>query len=87
MECPGGCGDVARSGAVVEAAGEDRGGECFRVHLARRGDVEWLEPFGCVEQQRRTVGASPEREHEFGAEAGELCALEVAQRARLCDCE
>src|SRR5207237_886022 len=84
---PRGRRGAGRSGAVVEAAGEDRGGQRFRVHLARRGDVEWLKPFGCVEQQRRTVAAPPERERQLSAEAGELKALEIAQRARLCNCK
>ena len=80
---PSGRGHLSRADAAIEAAGEDRGSERFQVRLARRSTVEWLELLGCIEQQRRSVAAAPEREHDLGAQASEPGALEVVQRAPL----
>ena len=78
---PSGRGHLTRADAAIEAAGEDRGSERFQVRLARRSAVEWLEPLGCIEQQRRSVAAAPEREHDLGAQASEPRALKLVQRA------
>ena len=80
---PSGGGHLARADAAVEAAGEDRGSERLQVRLARRSAVERLEPLGRIEQQRRSVAAAAEREHDLGAQASEPGALEVVQRAHL----
>ena len=80
---PSGRGHLTRADAAIEAAGEDRGSERFQVRLARQSGVEWLELLGCIEKQGRSVAAAPEREHDLGAQASELRALKLVQRAPL----
>src|SRR5436309_1932723 len=80
---PSSRGHLTRADAAIEAAGEDRGSERFQVRLARRSTVKWLEPFGCIEQQRRSVAAAREREHDLGAQASKAGALKVVEWAHL----
>jgi hypothetical protein len=76
-------GHLRRADVAVEAAREDRGSDRFEVNLARRSAVERLEPVRCLEQQRRSVAAASEREHDLRAQTGEPRALKLVQRTPL----
>ena len=89
----GGCGPggAARAASATsrtphraaEPAGEDRRSERFEVRLARQPRVERLEPFGRIEQQRRSVTPAAPGKHDLGAQPGQPRALELVQRADL----
>ena len=68
-----------------QAAGEHRRGQRVQVGLARESDVEWLEPFGGLEQQRRGVAAAARRECDLRAEQVDPGALELVERSGLGD--
>ena len=48
-------GRLPQSAAAVEATGQDDRSQCFEVRLSRQPVVELFEPFGSIEQQRRSV--------------------------------
>ena len=56
--------------------------ERLEIRLAGQRRVEWLEPSGRGEQQRRGVAAAPAGEHDLRAQPLETRALKLVERAR-----
>ena len=78
-----GAGDLEHVPAIVEAAGEYRGGERFEARLARLPGVERHQALGSVEQQRWRVAAAPDRERDLRAHPLQPGAPELVQRGEL----
>src|SRR4051794_24787230 len=59
---PGRLGGLPNAGMVVELARVHGRSNGFEIRFARQRRVERLEPPCCIEEKRRRVAATPERE-------------------------